>query len=137
MEDDITLGTVIKNLFLWGLGLGIPLIVVLFILHVVSVPIGIASRTFNADNIIHNYEWFHDSDNAIRARVAQINAHKKLYDTETDVTERQRLRIELGAMQQTCRDLSAQYNANADKVNRDLFRMGTPASEPISACEGN
>jgi hypothetical protein len=97
---------------------------------------GVLDRTIAPDNVIHNYEWFHDASRAVAARAAQIAAHRSLAGEVTDPAERQRMRVEIAGMQQTCRDLAAQYNANTAKVNRDLFRGRTaPASINPAVCE--
>lgn len=97
---------------------------------------GVLDKTIAPDNVIHNYEWFHDTSRAVNARVAQIQAHVRIAADEKDADERRRLRIEVAGMQQSCRDMIAQYNANTSKINRDLFRGKTaPASIDPSVCE--
>lgn len=85
-------------------------------------PARIVSKTLDADNVLNNYEWFHDANGNYLARVSQIKQFKKLSGDETDQQERSRLRIEMAAIQQSCRDLSRRYNANAAKMNRGIFR---------------
>ncbi|MDE2471847.1 MAG: hypothetical protein KGL35_24765 [Bradyrhizobium sp.] len=85
-------------------------------------PGRIMSKTLDADNVIQNYEWFHDANGNYLARVAQIKQFKALATSETDPQEKSRLRIDMAAIQQSCRDLSRRYNANADKMNRGIFR---------------
>lgn len=93
-----------------------------WIFNIASQPARIISKTLDADNVIHNYEWFHDANGNYMARVSQIKQFKKLNADESDPQERSRLRIEMAAIQQSCRDLSRRYNANASKMNRGLFR---------------
>lgn len=104
--------------------------------HFATLPGQIASRTFNADNIINNYEWFHDTNNAFLARRGQIVTHKTIITGATTDAEKSRLTIELAAMQQSCRELVGKYNANATKSNRSIF-MGTttPANLDMKDCE--
>jgi len=96
----------------------------------------IVTKTLNADNVIHNYEWFYDTSGAIIARVGQINSHKSLVDEASDPSERSVLNMELAAMKQTCRELVTKYNVNSEKANRSLFKSnGLPDSYNLSTCE--
>lgn len=118
-----------------------------FALRVLMAPVAIASnaltqagrvinKTIDADNVLHNYEWFFDTSTQIKARVQQIGVHSELFRTEKEPSERSRLRIEMVAMQQSCRDMAAKYNANAAKANRSIFRSNdTPESIEVSTCE--
>lgn len=91
-------------------------------INIASQPARIVSKTLDADNVIQNYEWFHDANGNYLARVAQIKQFKSLNAAEPDPQEKSRLRIEMAAIQQSCRDLSRRYNANAGKMNRGIFR---------------
>jgi len=102
---------------------------------VVTAPSRVINKTLQTDNIINNYEWFHDAYGQYRARVSQIAQHKQ-FMTEADKSETSRLRIELGAIQQSCRELAARYNANATKSNRSIF-MGQEAPESLSEQQCN
>lgn len=104
--------------------LGIVAIVIVVggvLVGVITAPLGVVSKTVRPDNIINNYEWFHDAHGAYTARTRQVAERKTWLEAEKDEAERRRLRIELGAISQSCRDLAAQYNANAVKSNRALF----------------
>lgn len=107
-----------------------------WVLGVLSQPARVVSKTLDADNIINNYEYFHDASQNFLARTAQVRQFKKLYGDETEANERNRLRIEMAAIQQSCRDLARRYNANADKSNRSIF-MGrdVPSSLNAGECE--
>lgn len=106
------------------------------VFSLLSQPARVISKTFDADNIINNYEWYHDANNQVIARVAQIKGHKGIIADNTDNGEKARLRIELSAIQQSCRDLAGRYNSNATKVNRSIFMGKTaPASLDPSICE--
>lgn len=118
----------------WGLGLLITLSVIGFIWSVVSAPGRVVTETLGTNNIITSYEFFRDANEQVKARAAQIAAHKK-FDAGGDKMEANRLRIELGAMQQSCRDLVAKYNANASKANKAIFRGDAPTSLNLSTCE--
>lgn len=93
-----------------------------WIYNIASQPARVISKTLDADNVINNYEWFHDANGNYLARVSQVKQFKSLNASESDPQERSRLRIEMAAVQQSCRDLSRRYNANASKMNRGIFR---------------
>jgi hypothetical protein len=89
---------------------------------VVSTPGRVISKTLDTDNVIQSYEWFYDVDAAYKARLSQVNQYKSFMSGEEDKSERYRIRIELAAMQQTCRDLATKYNANSEKMNKSIFK---------------
>lgn len=104
---------------------------------VATAPARVVEKTMRTDNIISNYEWYHDANGKYKSRIAQITSKKKdLSDPANDSQEKNRLRIELSAMQQSCRELANQYNANAIKTNKSIF-MGREAPETLNAqlCE--
>lgn len=123
----IVFGLILAIILLGSLG---------WIVNLMSQPARIMSKTFDADNVINNYEWYRDAYGNYLARTAQVRQFKTLRDEEKNEQERSRLRIEMAAIQQSCRDLARRYNANADKVNRSIF-MGTsvPSSLNASECE--
>lgn len=107
----------------------LPLMVIGFVISIVggflnlaSQPMKIANKTFQADNIIHNYEWFHDVDKQQKARVRQIMQFKGFLKSEDDKEEKSRLRMEMAGQQMSCRDLVAKYNANSEKINVGIFK---------------
>lgn len=83
---------------------------------------GVVSRTFDADNMIHNYEHFFDLHSAYKAKVRDLATHSGFYLHETDKKERGKLRMEMVALQSSCRILVATYNADSAKANRDIFK---------------
>jgi len=91
---------------------------------VATAPGKVVQKTFQADNIITNYEWYYDTHAAYEARLGQITDHSSYLEAEEDRIEIQRLRIELTAMRQSCRDLATKYNANSQKVNKSIFKGG-------------
>lgn len=103
-------------------------------ISLLSQPGRIISKTFDADNVINNYEWYRDAYGNYQARTAQVRQFKQLFTAETDQQERSRLRIDMAAIQQSCRDLARRYNANADKINRNIF-MGTSVPTNLNAGE--
>lgn len=93
---------------------------------VVTAPGRVIQKTLETNNIIQKYEWFHDANGVIEARVRQIATHAALLDAESNEGEKRRLRLEVSAMKQSCRALVQQYNANATKTNQSIF-MGREA----------
>lgn len=88
----------------------------------VSAPSRVINKTLQTDNIIFNYERFFDVNANFTSRVAQIKQYKEFLATETDPSEKIRLRTEMAAMQQSCRELATKYNADSQKMNRSLFK---------------
>lgn len=107
-----------------------------WMINVASQPAAIAAKTLDADNVVTSYEWFHDAHGNYLARVAQVRQFKAMLMDEKDGAEKSRLRIEVAAIQQACRDLAQHYNANAGKSNRSVF-MGRdmPLSLDAASCE--
>lgn len=106
---------------------------VLLLIKIILVPFGIGffalntakeltQKTFNSDNILQNYEWFYDYNAQYQARTAQLKTYSSYLKNETDKQERNQLRTEVNAMQQSCRNLVTKYNANSQKLNRKLFK---------------
>lgn len=123
-------------------GIGLLGLAVLFCLWVVggflttlgsvaTAPGRVITKTLDTNNIISSYEFFHDANNQAKARVAQIAGHKAILKDTIDSAEKSRLRIELSAIQQGCRDLVGKYNANATKTNKSIF-MGREAPESLN-----
>lgn len=103
---------------------------------VATAPARVVDRTFDTNNILENYEMFFNVNGQIESRLGQINAQKSVLKSEEDPSERSRLRMELSAMQQSCRGLVTQYNADAAKQNRALFKSkNLPSSFDINICE--
>lgn len=98
----------------------------------VTAPSRVASQTLGTNNIITNYEWFHQAHANYQGRVRQIAAHRKLVDGAAgQPAEASRLTMELAAMQQSCRELATTYNARATMTNRSIF-MGREAPETLN-----
>jgi hypothetical protein len=102
---------------------------------VATAPGKVITKTLQADNIIQSYEWFYDVDAAYKARHGQVVQYKNMFQTETDKDEKYRIRTELAAMQQTCRDLATKYNANSEKMNKSIFKgWSLPETLSQTAC---
>lgn len=140
----------VKTIFKW-LGIGVAAVMALSVAtlmfkllmaplntaHTVANTAGqVVSKTLDADNVITTYEWFHDAHGQYMARVSQITQTAAFYNGEQDAGERTRLRVDLGAQQQSCRDLVARYNANATKSNRSIFQgSALPEKLDPASCE--
>lgn len=101
-----------------------------------TAPARVASKTLETDNIIFNYERFFDQNKNFVARVAQIKEQASYLEAETDPAEKSMLRTEVSAMRQSCRELAASYNADSQKLNRNLFKSNSlPAALDANECE--
>lgn len=100
----------------------------------VSAPTRVVAKTLDADNIIYNYEWFFNANAQFNSRLAQVKGWEQ--ETDGDQAERQRLRVEVSSMRQSCRELANNYNANSGKMNRAIFRANNlPQTLDASLCE--
>ena len=103
---------------------------------VATAPGRVINKTLETNNIIFNYERFFNVNANYKSRVAQIEEYRPLIVGETDPAEKARLRTELSAMKQSCRELANGYNADAGKMNRSLFRdRDLPEQLDVAACE--
>ena len=119
-----------------GIFVGVPVgcAVLSTVNTVATAPSRVINKTLETDNIIYNYEWFFNTNAQFNARAAQIREYQAI--TETDPDERIRLRTELSAMKQSCRELANSYNANAMKLNRAFFRSkNLPETLNVEICE--
>ena len=125
----------------WGVaGIGVLLMVgipvgcmtISNVTTVATAPGRVLNKTLETQNIIDNYERFHDTNAAYIARVSQISEQKGYLATETDSAEKIRLRTELSAMRQSCRDMATSYNADSAKINRNEFKG---SSLPVTLSE--
>lgn len=96
----------------------------------------VAEKTFNADNVIYNYEWFHRQRGdilAIDAKVAiadmSLGAYEKSAGPRSEWTfgvtqEWNRLNAVAIGLKGQRADMVAEYNARASMSNRSIF-MGS------------
>lgn len=133
------MGKIIGIVLLCLVGLGSTVIAVNVVstaTTVATAPGRVLQKTLGTDNIINNYEWFHDVDGRIRSRVEQITSYSKTINDAETPKDRARVRMEVAAMRQSCRDMVNQYNANANKSNRGLFRgWSLPERHEAGICE--
>ena len=103
---------------------------------VATAPGRVVQETMKTSNIIDTYEGFFVRKGQYDTRLGQIADHKKLVEANTDPAEAARLRVELSAIRQSCRDLAVIYNANASMANKELFRSDElPAELSEAACD--
>lgn len=103
---------------------------------VATAPSRVINKTLQTDNIIFNYERFFDVNANFTSRSAQVKQYKEFLATETDPSEKVRLRTEMAAMQQSCRELATKYNADSQKMNRSVFKdSDLPYTLNIAECE--
>lgn len=99
-------------------------------------PAQLLDKATDTTKMLANYEWFYESANNYKSRVNQIKAHTKLIADEKDKSELSRLRIELVAMQSSCRDLVAKYEAQSGKIHVGYLKSkDLPESLNMKECE--
>lgn len=86
-------------------------------LSLLNKPAALVAKATDTTKMLQNYEWFYEAANNYDARVAQAHTFKGMLATETDPGEKQRLRVDLAAIQQSCRELAARYAAQSGKVH--------------------
>jgi len=96
----------------------------------------VAERTFGADNVIYNYEYFHNAYEDVQAIDGKIEVAKNnvtrfensagLRQTWTfeDKNEYSRLHSVLQGLESQREDIVADYNAHSKMVNRKIFKDG-------------
>jgi DNA repair ATPase RecN len=110
---------------------------------------GVVKKTINADNVLRNYEQFKDLYNGAEQQVMNIkNAQgdidnfKQTYGTDvTKYNDEAQKQLEFlnqtlqGYKQQYQRTV-ADYNSNASKLNRNLFKdRNLPSSLPLDSTQ--
>lgn len=122
----------------WGVGIVLMLLLGGWVIRIAAFPVNqatrVAERTFNADNMIRQYEWFKQQNQDIIAIDAQLAARRAaVADFETSAGPRADWRFddrqEWGRLTSVVRGLEgqrtqmvAEYNARAEMMNRDIFR---------------
>ena len=95
---------------------------------------GVIDKTLDSNNVIYNYEYFHQANQDIRAMDIKIIdaktaakafsdqfANRKDMDRE-DKTEQDRLNSIVLGLQQERQNMVATYNARSQMANRDIFK---------------
>lgn len=119
-----------------GFGLGLIGNAASTVSSVTTAPGRVIQKTMDTNNIIQRYEYFHDAYGAFKSRVAQVRETKEIVASTSDQDEKSRLRIELSAQRQSCREIANQYNANSTKTNQAIFKgQEAPALLDAADCE--
>lgn len=104
----------------------------------VNTNYNIIQKTYNADNVIYNYEWFKDRYEAIQAidtKIANAQASVDGFESSAgdranwtfeDKTEDSRLRSVVLGLKNQKEDLIAEYNSRAKQANRNIFQNNLP-----------
>lgn len=107
-----------------------------WVLNLVSQPGRIITKTFDADNVIYNYEWFKqqyadvgaistkagNADDAVKAFEASAG-DRSTWSFEDKQRDAQLASIALGLKNQRA-TMVAEYNARSQEVNRSIFKTG-------------
>lgn len=124
----------------------VPVVIIIFMaiwgFRVISQPLHIIEKTLDADNVIYNYEWFHQAYQDIQATDKKIgNLEMTIMQFKTDMGTRTnwdfsdkeeyaRLNSVLMGLKNYRQDLVAKYNARSRMVNRKIFK-GKMAPEEV------
>lgn len=104
--------------------------------NILTAPSRVINKTLETENIIESYEWFYDVNAGFEARSAQVAEFVTLQSEATSDGDKSKLRTELSAMRQSCRQLATKYNANSEKMNKSIFKgWSLPATLSIQTCE--
>lgn len=110
--------TVLVLVALFFLGIGGEYLVTLN--KAATAPAHVANKFIDkaVDNSDYSYEKFRDMYNAFLAQKEKIAIAKQ------NVGNDQYAKTDLEGMQQACFNLVSEYNADSEKVTRNLFKMG-------------
>ena len=96
----------------------------------------VVEKTIDADNVIYNYEWFHQTyedvqalDRKIEQAKSSLSRFVKEAGPRSDWTfderqEHDRLNAVLQGLENQRADVVATYNARSKMANRELFKDG-------------
>lgn len=105
--------------------------------NVVTAPARVANDALKTDNVRTSYERFYDVHQNFQARVNQVRQFSGFMTSAgDDKAEQSRLRMEMAAQQQSCRELAADYNADSSKLTIGTFKgWDLPQTLDPSLCE--
>ena len=98
----------------------------------------IIQKTYDADNVIYNYEWFkqrYESIGALKTKIKNAQASVEAFESSAgprkdwtfeDKTEDARLQSVVLGLKNQLEDITAEYNARAKMVNRNIFQDNLP-----------
>lgn len=103
---------------------------------ILNKPAALVAKATDTTKMLQNYEWFYEAANNFTARSAQVKQLKQTYVEETDKGEKSRLRVDLQAVQQSCRELSSKYEAQSGKIHVGYLKSNSlPESLNAKECE--
>ena len=128
-------GKLIRTLLIWGVVACMAIGAVVWGLGVMSQPAKVISKTLDADNMIHNYEWFkeqyndykaigikiEEAEGAVNRFKLDIGMPRKDWGYE-DKTEYGRLNSIADGLKYQKADIASKYNARSKMANRTLFK---------------
>lgn len=107
-----------------------------FVINLLSQPARIVQKTFDADNVIYNYEWFKQQNadiQSITTKATNADASVKEFEAaagerstwtfEDKQREAQLSSVALGLKNQRA-SMVAEYNARSQMANRSIFKTG-------------
>lgn len=109
-------------------------------LNILSQPGRVIQQTFQAENMVYNYEWFRQQFQDVEAmRTRIINSENQLQSWLSSAPERSQWKVQdsqmhsqlnsivLGQKNQLAQ-MIANYNSRASMANRSIFMAGLPQS---------
>ncbi len=81
----------------------------------------VVTKVFDADHALQTYRWFHEANQQIKAKKAQISLSKQALTAAAEDRKEAR-RIELLGLQQGCQSLVSEYNARATRADTVIFQ---------------
>lgn len=141
-EEELILGRWTGYKIIW---IFLPLLLILLV-TIWAIGIGmqggkIIEKTVDADNVIYNYEWFHQAYEDIQAtdiKIQNTEAQVVQFKSEagnranwdfSDKEEYSRINSVLLGLQNYRQDVVAKYNARSKMVNRKIFKGKTAPEE--------
>lgn len=124
----------IRKIIFWFIGLSILVGITLWGIGLFTQPLKVATKTFNADNMIYNYEWFKQQYNdyeAINKKIERAemsvnsfkeNAGNRKEWTFEDKNEFSRLVSISDGLSYQKEDIISKYNARSQMANREIFK---------------
>ena len=104
--------------------------------NILNKPAALVSKATDTTKMLQNYEWFYEAANNFNARSKQVVQYKTMLAEETDKAEKSRLRVDLAAVQQSCRELAAKYEAQSGKIHVGYLKSNSlPESLNTKECE--
>ncbi len=81
----------------------------------------VVTKVFDADHALRTYRWFHEANQQVKAKQAQIRLSKDALTASAEDRKEAR-RVELLGLQQGCQSLVSEYNARATRADTVIFK---------------